>query len=130
MAGRINRGVSCAMWQRLAEGESDEELLTWMRQRAAAIVLADQQPAGKRRDALVRALGLAYKADTLAPIAEVIRVANDFDLLDADGNPRPPERGEAMRVLIATVRAVGLVGEDVSDPELRKRIDRAIARDL
>lgn len=129
MAG-TDRGEAREMWQRFADGDSDDAVLQWMRRRAAAIVQADQQPADARRDAIVRAAGLAYKVDKLAPLADAITRANEFDALDDEGRPRPPKRGEAMRSLINTVRGLGLVGEEVSDPELRKRIERVIARGL
>jgi len=126
----MNRGEARALWQRVADGDTDAAVMTWLRQRAAAIVEADAQPAGARRDAIVRAAGLSYKVDALQPLADVIAVANDFDILDDTGRPREPRRGEAMRILMDTIRGLGLVSEEVADHELRKRIERAIARDV
>lgn len=130
MATTNGRDVARTMWQRFADGDTDDALLQWMRERAAAIAHADEQPADARRDAIVRAAGLAYKVDRLAPLVEAIQRSNEFDLLDDRGQPRVPRRGEAMRILIATVRGMGLIDEDVSDPELRKRIERAMTREL
>lgn len=128
MTGRLD---SRDFWERIAEGEMEgaygEDLRIWLGTVAKRLLEADDMPAEVRHGAIVRAVGLSGRRDEQAPLREVVEVADSFLFIE-DGERRDPRRGERMRTLIEAVRASGLVDHDVSDPELRKRIERILAR--
>lgn len=127
----MKRSEARKLWQRIAAGEleddeCDSRLMEWLRSTAAAILQADALKASKRRDAIVRAAGLAYRgSDEGQRLQDLVELLVDLPLLDQDGAKREAGRGEAMRTLIQAVRAEGLC-EDASDLELRKRIERCL----
>lgn len=115
---RGRRSASRELWQRVAEGEIDAELLGWLRAVAVKVLEADQA-GGKHRDrALADALGLRGVADQNAEIRSVIEVFDAFEALDS------VKRGQGTRALIELLRQRGLIGEEVTDDEARKRIAR------
>jgi hypothetical protein len=130
----MSRSEHLERWRRVAAGALDNgeadsaELLAWIRERAEKIVAADTRAAGERAGALVRALGLSSKSASLEPLRERLELLDSFSFLDDHGNVREPARGERMRNLVAVVRASGLVDEQVTDEELRKRLVRLFAR--
>ncbi len=130
----MNRSESLERWRRIAagslkDGEADSaELHAWVRDTAVKVVAADASAAGERAGALVRALGLSGKAGALEPLSERLELLDAFPFHDEHGNVREPNRGERTRNLIAAVRASGLVDEEQTDDEIRKRLDRLFAR--
>lgn len=128
------RSENLERWRRIAAGSLEDEdidtaaLLTWIREVAAKVVAADASETAVRPGDLLRALGLSSRAGALEPIRDQLEVLDSFDLHDDQGNVREAQRGERTRNLIAAVRASGLVGDDLTDDEIRKRIERLFAR--
>lgn len=124
----MSRAEAIKLWERAAAGDFDLELLEWLRARAAEIVDADQAPADKRRDAVVRATGLVYRAASHPQVRDRVELVLEFPLVAADGQEREPVRGERMRTLIAHAREAEPGWTNLSDDEVRKRLERLFAR--
>lgn len=124
----MNRTEARALWQRVADGDTDADLLRWLHATAARLLDADDSGAAARPDAIVRACGLAGALDTGADLRDRLDTMLDFPLLDAEGNEREPLRGEVMRSLIAVARTHSPAWDHLSDDEVRKRIGRMFAR--
>lgn len=122
------RSESLGNWQRVADGDLDDRLVEWLRQRAAEIVGADQLPSGQRPDAVVRATGLHGRDEAHAHVRDAVEVLLEFDPLDAHGAPRPPVRGEETRTMIAAARHAAPGWAHLTDDEVRKRLARMFAR--
>lgn len=115
---RGRRSDARALWERVAAGDIDADVLAWLQTVAGRVVLADKA-GGKHRDrALADALGLRGAVDRSAEIRQVVEV---FDALEA---LEPVRRGHETRSLIELLRLRGLLGEEVTDDEARKRISR------
>lgn len=124
----MSRTENLDRWRRVAEGDIDDALMHWLQERAAAIVQADGEPAGSRPDAVVRAAGLAYRADHTAHVRRAVETVRDFPLLDEQGNVVEPRRGQSTRIDVDAARAVEPAWADLSDDEIRKRVSRMFAR--
>lgn len=130
----MNRTKSRVLWQRIADGDLEREqydevdLLAWIRAVAAGLLDADGVPAGLRPGEIVRAVGLDGALDPNAKLREQVELLESFPLIGKDGQAREPAHGERMRTLIRAARDAGLIGEDVSDPEARKRIERLLGQ--
>ena len=130
----MNRSDSLELWRRVAAGDLERpqedpvDLHAWMREVAARVVAADTVPDSLRPGEMLRATGLLGKVDRNAALSELLHLVEDFDRYDADGRVVADARGERMRRLVNFARRSGHVGDDVSDVELRKRIERMFAR--
>ena len=126
----MNRTEARKHWARVAAGDhhDDAELQLWLRGVAQAILEADDLPAGVRPGEILRAVGLLGKIDDRAILREKLQVVDGFPFISDQGQKRKPDRGERIRNLIAHSRASGLIEHDVSDLELKKRIERLFTR--
>jgi hypothetical protein len=122
------RSKAREQWQRVADGDLDKDLLKWLRATANAILTADDLPAAKRRDGIVKALNLQYRQTPHSELADTVSIVKSFPFLAKDGQERQPRRGEEIRSLIATVRHAMPEWEEKTDDEIRKTLTRMIAR--
>lgn len=115
---RGRRSEARALWGRVASGDIDADVLAWLQTVAGKVVRADKA-GGKHRDrALADALGLRGVVDQLAEIRQIVEVFDALDTLE------PVRRGHETRSLVELLRQRGLLGEEVTDDEARKRIAR------
>jgi hypothetical protein len=104
------------------------DLHAWIRDVAAKLLEVDDIEAGGRPGEIVRAVGLHGPKDGNAELRNLLQLVEEFDVLDENGDARPDRRGERMTRLVAIARSSGFVDHDISDIELRKRIERMFAR--
>ena len=120
------------MWMRIEEGDTDGDVQDWVRAVAKRILEADADVkklgSSQRVYEITRAVGLAGKIDKKAPLRALVNALEGFTFLEEkDGEvvKRAAHRGEDMRVLIDWVRQMNLASDNLTDEEVRKRIDRA-----
>lgn len=130
----MNRTESLALWRRVAAGDLEHpqddpvDLHAWIREVASKVLEADTVPDKVRPGTVLDAIGLGGKVDKNAELSRLLHLVDEFSHLEADGRERGAQRGERMAGLMRFARASDLVEHDVSDVELRKRIDRMFAR--
>ncbi len=122
----MKRSESRKLWERVASGDFDAEVLEWLQRTARQVVEVDGLPDAVRPGEMLRAVGLSGRADRNAPLRETLEVVDSFPFLDESGEPVSPERGQRMDNLMGIARASGLLRDDPADHELRKRIERML----
>lgn len=113
----MNRSESLERWKRVADGALEQldeqgaaELHGWIRRLAELVVAADQSPTGGRPDALVRALGLAGKADAYADLRALVNdVRWDFSVTGEGGVTVEETRAQIVRQMVTAAREQGLL---------------------
>ncbi len=118
------RSESRARWQQVADGELENDLQEWLRDTARALLAADDLPAKKRRDGIVKALGLQYRQNPHAHVADTVNVMLSFSIIGENGQARAPRHGEKTRAMIAAARHADPSWEDLTEDKVRKRLDR------
>ena len=124
----MTRSEGLLRWRRIADGDLDREqydpidLHAWVREVAQRVIDADSVPDSVRPGTVLTAVCLSGKRDDSADLREHLALIDEFPWTEM------PQRGQRMTLLIAAARASGLVEHDVSDPELRKRIERMLDR--
>lgn len=107
------------MWQRLAAGElgfhrdddpDGDALAEWLKAVANAVVDADTLPAGQRPDGLVRALGLAGRADAYADLRGLVEDLRwQFPVMGEEGKIIEETRAQLVRQMVELARGQGLL---------------------
>jgi hypothetical protein len=121
------------MWKRIAEGDTDTDLMRWLHKVARRLLEADEDRKNlgpqQRVYEITAAVGLSNKIDKNEKLRQLIEALEGFyplEEIDGESVPRPFRRGEEMKALIHHARSKGLVPDDASDPEIRKRIERIL----
>ncbi len=122
------RSKSRALWQRVSAGDFDNDLLEWLRVRASELLAADDFPAAKRRDGIVRALDLQYRQNPHSHVADTVNLVRSFQFLGEDGQERASRRGEETQNMIFWARRADPSWKELGDDEVRKRLARMFAR--
>ena len=133
----MNRTEARALWQRVAAGELERgpdecdrvDLRGWMREVAAKLLEADDEPvAGKRPYRITEAVGLDGKADAYAALRALVDdPLYQFPFISADGVWTEQAQADTVRDLVARARSLGLLrGEYATDEKMARDLMRAL----
>lgn len=125
------------MWKRLAAGElvihradapDGEALAEWLKAVAKAVLEADTIPAGQRPDALVRAIGLAGRADAYADLRGLVEDPRwQFPVMGEEGEVIEETRAQLVRQMVEVAREQGLLKGVYADDDKKAH---ELVRDL
>lgn len=126
----MSRAEALSQWERIAAGHlrteledvGFDELHLWIREIAAAVVLADSVHRKFRPGEIVRAVGLFGHKDPNAKARKATKVLDEFPFLDKDGGERKPRHGEKMSAVVKTARAHQPNRSGSTDEEIKKSI--------
>jgi hypothetical protein len=125
------------MWQRIAAGEfgvhrdddpEGETLGEWLKAVAKAVLEADALPAGQRPDGLVRAIGLAGRADAYADLRGLVEDPRwQFPVVGEEGKYIEETRAQLVRQMVEVARKQGLLRGVYADDDKKAH---ELVRDL
>ena len=78
-----DRHASLKLWEQVAAGNLDSDVVYWLQQLANAVVDAESKDVGRLRDsAIIRAVGLAGKKDPHRELRRLVQTVEGFDPKD------------------------------------------------